>query len=189
MKNLYAALVVFLSLFITQPTFAEELDIYDSLGGNFTLTGAKNAPVSLNDFKDKVVMLTFGYTFCPDICPINLGRIQQVVKRIGGSSKGVQGIFVSFDPERDNSEQLEQYVEHFDSSFVGLTGEKDQIAKVARQFGAAYFRQDGDTEAGYLFGHTDYIYLLDKQSRIRALYKGSASLDQMAEGVEQLLDN
>ncbi len=164
------------------------LMIYEGVGGDFTLTSHRGTPASLKDYQGKVVLLFFGYTHCPDICPVSLSYLQQLMGRLGQEVDQVQTLFISVDPERDTPEHLKNYITHFHSSFVGLTGSAKEIAQVAYQYRAAYVRQEVESVAGYFFAHTDYIYLIDKIGRVRALYRAeSNTLEQMTEEIQRLI--
>lgn len=170
------------------PTGAKaELDYYSGLGGDFSLINQDNVRMNLKDYRGKVVLLTFGYTHCPDVCSINLSRLKQVVKKLGKQGDQVQILFISFDPERDTPEHLKNYVAYFDPRFVGLTGSVEELIKVTQQYGSAFFKQEVNSAAGYLFAHTDYIFLVDQEGHLRAFYKTDAPLDQMKDDIQSLL--
>jgi len=167
-----------------------ELEVYDTLGGDFTLDSSEGRPRALSDFSGKVVLLFFGYTACPDICPTTMVRVQQAVRRLEADEAAqVQVLFISVDPERDFLERLREYVTYFDPRFIGLTGDSEQLMKIARQYGA-FFVKDTQTQtgAGYLMAHSGYTYLLDGQGRVRALYRQDATPAKMADDIEELLD-
>ncbi|MCC6711791.1 MAG: SCO family protein [Candidatus Dadabacteria bacterium] len=143
-----------------------EMDIPD-----FTLTDQNGGKVSLSDFRGKPVFLFFGYTHCPDICPITLSVLNGVSKEVGEADKDkFKVLFVTIDPERDDPETLRNYVPYFNESFTGLTGTPDEIKEVANSFRAFYMREESDSEAGYLMGHTSAVYLLDKSGKVVLRY-------------------
>lgn len=165
----------------------EPLPVYEGVGGDFTLITGNNQKINLQDFKGKLILLNFGYTFCPDICPMILDNLKQVTKKLGPDANKVQTLFITFDPERDTPEVVQTYVEAFDESFIGLTGSPEQIAAVAKQYGAQYFVQEVEGVEGYFLAHTDYIYLYDDKQRIRAFYKGATPVNEILKNVQQLL--
>lgn len=137
---------------------------------DFTLTDQNGEKVSLSDFKGKPVFLFFGYTHCPDICPVTLSVLNGVSKEFGEESDEFKVLFVTVDPERDNPEALKKYVPFFNESFTGLTGTPDEIQDVANSFRAFYMKEESDSEAGYLMGHTSAIYLLDRKGNVVLRY-------------------
>lgn len=174
--------------------WAKPLPVNTRLGGNFELPstrmdaeGKPGKPANLSDFHGKVVLLNFGYTHCPDICPMVVARMTQVVKRLGKDASEVQGVFVTFDPGRDTAERLHEYLQYFNKDFVGFTGTPEQIKEAAKQFGVIYMPQRGDSAAGTLFTHSDFIYLLDRQGRVRALFATDKPLQDMVQDVRSLI--
>lgn len=171
---------------------AKELPVNTRLGGDFQLQSTVAAQDQLSDFKGRLVLLNFGYTSCPDVCPMVLSRMTQVMNALEEDSKEtrarVQPLFVTFDPARDTVERLQAYLQHFGKDFIGMTGTPEQVADVAKRFGVVYLPQKSDSAAGTLFAHSDYIYLLDDQGRVRALFGSKDPIDEMVDAVESLLD-
>lgn len=178
-------------LLIWLPTllWAGDLPINTKLGGDFTLPSTVSESSSLSDFKGKVVLLNFGYTSCPDICPMVLNRMAVVMNELDEQRSQVQPIFITFDPARDTIERLQQYLKYFGEDFVGFTGTDQQLAAVAKQYGVIAIARKSDSAAGTLYTHSDYIYLLDQQGRVRALYSKSDSTDKMVDNIESLLED
>ena len=137
---------------------------------DFTLTDQNGEKVSLSDFRGKPVFLFFGYTHCPDICPITLSVLNSVTKEAGVAGDEFKVLFVTVDPERDTPETLKKYVPFFNESFTGLTGTPDEIQDVANSFRAFYMKEESSSEAGYLMGHTSAIYLLDRNGNVILRY-------------------
>ena len=175
-------------LLIAAKGLVGKVDHYEGLGGDFSLTNHDKAPMNLEDYRGKVILLTFGYTHCPDICPANLVRLKQLVEKFGPQSDQIQTFFVSVDPERDTPEHLKKYVTFFNPEFVGLTGSPEALEQVTRQYGSAFFKQEEKSAAGYLVAHTDYIFLVDQEGRLREFYKTGATLGEMEAGVQSLLN-
>lgn len=174
---------------------AKPLPINSKLGGDFELTSTHSQKpgstefrtAKLSEFKGKVILLNFGYTSCPDICPMVVARMTQVLKRLGDDISGVQSVFVTFDPERDTAARLKEYLAFFDESMVGFTGELEAIRKVAKQYGVIFMPTQGKSASGTLYAHSDFIYLLDKQGRVRALFATDKPLADMVKDVRDLL--
>jgi len=129
-------------------------------GGDFTLHSA-NGPLSLHDLKGKVVLLYFGYTFCPDICPTSLAFNSQALATLDKTELDkVQMLFVSVDPERDTLDKLKAYTAYFHPSILGLSGTPEEIAKAAKLYGASYARLETGSAGGYVVDHSAYTYVI-----------------------------
>ena len=144
---------------------------------DFQLADFNGKPRRLSDFRGKVVVLFFGYTHCPEVCPTTLADLAQVMKLLGRDADRVQVIFVTLDPERDNPSLLAKYVSSFDPSFLGLYGDAQSTAQVAGSFGVSYEKQY-DKQGGYTVDHSDGIYLLGPRGTplLRAPYGQRAEL-------------
>lgn len=159
---------------------------------NFTLTSHMGSKVSVSDYKGKMVVVLFGYTHCPDVCPTQLNDMQKLLTKSGDKSDQVQVLFVTFDPERDTPKVLKEYLAFLHPTFVGLTGTKEEIASVARQFRAQYIRREVGSEAGYMIAHSSVVYLLDQQGQLHNIYfqnleDSESTIDEMAEDMQQLI--
>jgi protein SCO1/2 len=135
-------------------------------GGDFTLQSA-DGPVSLAQYRGSLVMIYFGYTFCPDACPTSLANMSQALKALTPEELNrVHGIFISVDPERDTVSRLKTYAGYFHPRIVGVTGDSMQLALLAAQYGASFQSQKVDSKAGYLIDHTSEIYLVDRDGSL-----------------------
>jgi protein SCO1/2 len=136
-------------------------------GGDFVLESV-DGPVALADLRGKVVLIYFGYTWCPDICPTNLVLIAGALKALTPEElERVRVLFVSVDPERDSVERLAEYSGYFHPEIIGLTGTPEQIAEVATLYGAAYRRTElVDSAMGYVVDHSAYSHLVDTQGKL-----------------------
>jgi len=164
-------------------------EFYENFGGDFSLTGTEGKTVSLEDFRNKVVLIYFGYTFCPDVCPITLSNLKLLMIDLGEKSEDVQVIFISIDPERDTYEKLKDYVLYFHPAFIGLTGSEADLATVAKKYQTFYLKQKVESEAGYLMAHTDVVILVDQNGRFRGRYKSKYDLDKLTTDIRWLLEN
>ena len=165
---------------------AANLPVITSMGDELVLDSTLGRPFDLHDYRGKVVLLDFGYTFCPDVCPTVMARLRQVLKGMGKDSAQVQVLFVSFDPKRDTIDHLRQYLEFFDPRFVGATGSDAALAAVTKRYGVTYFSRDMDS-ANYGFDHSDFIYLIDTEGHVRKLYDAHATTTEMQQDVQALL--
>lgn len=164
----------------------ELLPVNSRMGGDFVLPSSRGAPLDTRSLRGKVVLLNFGFTSCPDVCPLVLARLRQVVKTLGTDGEGVQVVFVSFDPARDKLPGIKSYVEHFHPDFIGVTGSDVEIATVAARYGVVYLKEDSGSAAGYGFAHSDYIYLIDSNGHVRKLYDTRVRTDEIAGDVRLL---
>ncbi|MBF0218044.1 MAG: SCO family protein [Gammaproteobacteria bacterium] len=135
-------------------------------GGDFTLQGVAGA-VSLSQFRGQVVLLYFGYTSCPDICPMSLGVMSTALAQLSeAEQQQLQGIFISVDPGRDSVAILDDYVTYFSPRMLGLTGSADQVAAVARQYGVAYQLGEADASGNYSVDHASIFHLIGRDGEL-----------------------
>jgi protein SCO1/2 len=134
---------------------------------DFTLQGSDGSALRLSRYRGKVVLLGFGFTTCPAVCPITLLTLAQARKRLGADAADVQVVYVTVDPERDTAEQMKHYLGAFDPSFVGGTGSEDDLAAVRKEYGIAVEKQAAG--GSYLYAHSSFVYLIDREGLIRAL--------------------
>jgi|SRR5690554_1519801 protein SCO1/2 len=153
---------------------------------DFELSGA-NGPVKRSDFQGKIVVLFFGYTSCPDVCPTTLASLKKALQLLGDEAESVQVIMVAIDPERDTPDRVSQYVSGFNPSFVGLSGTLEQIAEVASRYGIYYARADSTSDGGYLVDHTATVSVLDREGRTRLLWSFGTTPEEMASDLRRLL--
>jgi len=130
----------------------------------FHLKDTDGKPRSLEDYRGKVVIMFFGYTHCPEVCPTTLADLAHVMRMLGEEAKNIQVLFVTLDPERDTPEVLSKFIPSFDPSFVALSGDKQAIAKAAKSFGVNY-EKHMDKHGGYTVDHTDSTYLIGRTGR------------------------
>ena len=154
---------------------------------DFTLDGSTGEPISLSDFRGKPVLIYFGYTFCPDVCPTTLNDLTDTMEALGKKSDDVQVIMVSVDPERDTPEQLETYLKYFDPRFIGMTGAKDDIDAAATQFGVFYEAHEGTAATGYLVDHTSTVALVDEDGYLREIFSFDTPGEDIAADVSYWL--
>ena len=155
---------------------------------DFTLQASDGSEFKLSQQRGKVVLLSFGYTFCPDVCPTTLVELSQVRARLGDAAKRVQMAFITLDPERDTPERLGIYTKAFDPTFIGLTGSAEQLAQVRTMYGVIAEKEAvAGTSAGYLIAHSAYTYVIDPEGRLRLLFPFGLSIEEMADDIKQLL--
>ena len=165
-----------------------QLERYE-IGGEFELTDQRGERTRLSDLSGNAVMMFFGYTFCPDVCPATLSTMREVKTALSEEDAArFTGVLISVDPARDTPERLGQYVEFFDPAFVGLTGNEDELEDIARRYGAQYMIPDGQPEDGYLVNHSTIGYLIDPAGHVRALYYGDEPVEAIAANVREVLE-
>ena len=157
------------------------------VGGPFTLTDQRGKRVNLADFRSKVVVLYFGYTFCPDVCPTDLYAIAGMIKLLGADGHRVQPVFVTLDPERDTPARLGPYVESFNPRFVALSGSEKETREVATAY-KVFFEKVRQPGAGYyLIDHTAFTYVIDAHGKYAGFFPPGTSGERMAVLVRDLL--
>ena len=171
----------------TEPSRPPALPVIADLGGDFELSRAGGTRVRLPDYRGRVVLLFFGYTYCPDVCPTSLYTLKVAMDDLGPAADQVQGIMITVDPARDSPDHLQQYVQYFHPQFLGLGGTTDEIEKAARQYRVFHEKGKALPGGGNLVNHSAYIYLLDKRGKVRALFGAGAKPGDVADSVRQLL--
>ena len=154
---------------------------------DFPLPDTEGRMRSIKDFAGKVVVLFFGYTQCPDVCPTTLAEIAQAKKLLGADGDKVQGVFVTVDPERDTPAVLKAYMGNFDPGFVALRGTPDQTAIVAKDFKVYYKKVEGKTPGNYTMDHSAASYVYDPQGRLRLYARYGAGPQALADDIKLLL--
>ncbi|HWJ93427.1 MAG TPA: SCO family protein [Telluria sp.] len=153
----------------------------------FALTDHTGKPRTLADFKGKVVVLFFGYTQCPDVCPTTMAEMANVMQQLGPQAEQVQVLFVTLDPERDKPELLAQYVPAFDKRFLGLYGDAAGTAKVAKEFKVFYSKVPGSTPDSYTIDHTAGTYIFDRNGKLRLFVRHGQQAAPIVQDIRQLL--
>ena len=172
---------------IIQHQHREVQSPFATVGGEFTLI-SKDGEVSLSDFKGKVVLLFFGYTFCPDVCPTELAKMRGAFNDLSSSEiKQVVGIFVSVDSKRDTPEKVSASASFFHDRIIGLTGTREQISEVAKLYFVAYQKVEAEGSAtGYTVDHTATTYLIGQDGKVQKLLRGPTSQEIVQELRNQL---
>jgi protein SCO1/2 len=159
------------------------------IGGDFALIDHDGQPFELSSQHGKVVLIFFGYTYCPDACPTTLSKLGAVYRKLGTDSAKVRTLYVSVDPERDTPAVLKADLATFSVNAIGLTGSKAQIDKVVGLYGAAYdIVPTPESAAKYTVSHTTTLYALDPQGRTRLRFRYEATVDEIVQGIKSILD-
>ena len=155
---------------------------------DFVLTDDRGQTFRLNSLQGKVVLIYFGYTHCPDVCPLTLGNLAQVRRALGPQASQVQVVFITTDPERDTAEVLQNYLGNFDASFIGLRGEWGEVSPVLQKYHASAIRQQGASSTSYYeIDHTAYVYAIDRKQQWRVLYPQDSKVDDITSDLRHLL--
>jgi protein SCO1 len=188
------AVIAFFTLWLTvMPAVAEtslKSGVFDPprAAPHFTLSSSAGAELKLADLRGKVVVLGFGFSHCPDVCPVTLSVLARMRQQLGELADRVQVVYVTVDPERDTPERLRDYLALFDRSFIGVTGEPEQLSAVREAYGIIAMRAENrHAPDGYLVHHSSYVYLIDRAGLLRALVPYGRSAGDIAHDVRILL--
>tara|TARA_R100000306_G_scaffold18884_1_gene23106 strand:+ start:14503 stop:15138 length:636 start_codon:yes stop_codon:yes gene_type:complete len=157
-----------------------------NLGAELNMTDHTGQNRTLADFNGKALLVFFGFTQCPDVCPAAMAQLAQTMQVLGEQAKDVQVAMISVDPERDTPEQLAQYVKAFHPDFIGLTGTAEQLKQTAGSFRAFYGKVEQEN-GDYSMDHSASFYLFDKQGNARVLIRPDASPQEIADDIQALL--
>ncbi len=162
---------------IDPPVKAPAIDLPSSHGEEF----------HLQDQRGKIVLLFFGYTFCPDVCPTTLFDMLQIKKRLGDKAEQVSFVFVTVDPDRDTQEQLSRYLKSFDESFYGLTGEESELEQIWSDYGVYREIQENNSSTTYLVDHTSRLYLIDQKGQLSVTYLFDTPVEDIVSDLKYIL--
>ena len=192
-KWVYLALILLTALLVACQQGSSASFIGTDLTGTqfgkpLSLTDHTGKLRNMNDFKGKVVVLFFGYTHCPDVCPTTMAELAQALQQLGPDAKRVQVLFVTVDPERDTPQVLSQYVQAFNPSFVGLRPSDAQLAKVAKDFRVYYAKVPGASPDSYTMNHTAASYVFDPSGKLRLFVRDGQGAQPWVHDLKLLLD-
>ena len=159
-----------------------------SIGGPFRLIDQNGRERSDAEFRGRLMLVNFGYTHCPDICPLGLALMTDALDRLGPQAEDVQPIFITVDPARDTPDVLRDYVGNFSAGMIGLTGTPEQIAEVARAY-RVYYKAHGtpENDPDYPVDHSGFIYLMDGEGKYLTHFRHDTTPEQMAERIKSKL--
>lgn len=195
-KKYFAAVIV-----ITSIVFASAIYLYwyghqsesvipehlQGMGGDFTLQSA-NGPVSLKDYRGNIVLLFFGYTNCPDVCPLTLSNWSSAFEKLSGHElEQVKGLFVSVDPSRDTLDVLKAYTEYFHPNITGVTGNHDELVKIAASYRSDFHLENEGKGENYAVDHMSFVYVIGRQGKVRDLLSHSSSPEDIVRTVRKIL--
>ena len=158
------------------------------VGGPFTLSDQDGKKITDKDFLGKYMLVFFGYTYCPDICPTELQVMSAALDSLGAKADDIQPIFITFDPQRDTPEVLKQYISNFHPRFVGLTGTPEEIAVAAKAYRVFYNKLENTSGPDtYLMDHSTITYLMDKQGKFLKHFSYSTDAAALAQALEKAI--
>lgn len=154
----------------------------------FELTRGNGSTFRLSEMRGKTVLLFFGYTSCPDVCPTTLAELKQALENLGGeNAQQVRVVFVTVDPERDTPERVQEYVNHFNSDFIGLSGTISELVPVWQKYGVFREIVDGNSAAGYIVNHTARVTLIDPEGNMRLSFAFETPVEDIVHDLKLLL--
>ncbi len=154
---------------------------------DFQLTDHNGQARSIKDFKGKVVVLFFGYTQCPDVCPTSMAELAEAKRLLGKDGERLQGLFVTVDPERDTPQVLKAYMGNFDPTFLALTAPPDKLAELAKSYKVYYKKVEGKTAGSYTMDHSAGSYVYDTQGNVRLYTRYGSGAQALASDLQLLL--
>lgn len=155
------------------------------IGGPFHLVDQTGAPVTDATYRGRWLLVYFGYTFCPDVCPTELQTIAAALNKLGPDAAKVAPLFITVDPGRDTPEVMAKYVKLFDDRIIGLTGTPAQIAEVAHAFRVYYAKVPAKDGEPYVMDHSSFVYLMNPKGRLAALFNQDTSANDLAAGIQE----
>lgn len=177
---------IIILIFLGTLSYALALDT-QTIGGDFTLTTQLNESYSLSDSKGKVVLLFFGFTHCPDVCPMTLGTIKTVLSQLGDEASQVQPLLITVDPKRDTPEILKNYLVYFGPNFIGLTGTIEEIDSVVKQY-QGFYSYEGDTSRNaYNVDHTSNLYIITPSGEVANIVPFGLPPEAITKNVKKVL--
>jgi protein SCO1/2 len=179
-------IVFAMALFLSQPSWAATSSV--TIGGPFTLTAPDGTTVTDQTYRGKWLLVYFGYTFCPNTCPMTLNEIATALEKLGADAAELKPLFITVDPQRDTGEVLEQYTQSFDPRIVCLTGSSEQIAAVAKEYGAYWAaHKTGPGAEDYVMDHSSYLYVMDPDGKFVHAFDADTPSDDIADALRELM--
>ena len=155
---------------------------------DFSLNQADGTIFHISDYKGKLVLLYFGYTYCPDVCPTTLYDLAKAKERLGEDASNIQVVMVTVDPERDSPDHLEKYAKTFDPSFIGLSGEIKELESIWSDYGVYRKKNINPSATGYLVDHAARVYIIDKNGDLRLTFPFGMDYQVLVDDLAHLLD-
>jgi len=154
---------------------------------DFELTRAEGGRLRLSELEGKIVLLFFGFTSCPDVCPVTLGHAKRIIEELGDKSERLSYLFITVDPERDTPEKLNTYVQNFHESIIGLTGSEEELSAVREDYGIYAAKVSLKSGIGYTMDHTARVYLIDNEGRLLLTYAFGTPYEDILQDIQYIL--
>ena len=154
---------------------------------DFSLQSANNVAFRLSDQKGKIVLLFFGYTSCPDVCPVTLATFKQVHERLGDDAQKVRFVMITADPDRDTPDKVAEYAARFNPEFIGLSGDMTALDAIWKELGVFVEKQESESAAGYLVSHTASVYVLNQDGSLFMTFLYGTTATEIADDIRQIL--
>ncbi|MDZ4380940.1 MAG: SCO family protein [Parvibaculum sp.] len=158
------------------------------VGGSFTLADETGATVTEETFRGRYMLIYFGFTFCPDVCPTELGIVSAALDQLGDKAEKVQPLFVTIDPERDTPEVMARYVTLFHPRLKGLTGTPEQIARIAKAYHVFYRKAEDESSSDYTMDHSSIVFLMGPDGEYLKLFPPQTPPEKMAEAIASYIE-
>ena len=179
-------IVFAMALIMSQPSWAATSPV--TIGGPFTLIAPDGTTVTDQTFRGKWLLVYFGYTFCPTTCPMTLNEVARALDKLGPDAAKLQPLFITVDPQRDTPEVMGEYTQSFDPRIVGLTGNSQQVATIAQDYGAYWVRhRTGPGAEDYVIDHSTYLYLMDPEGKFVRAFDADTLGDRIADTLRELI--
>lgn len=179
-------LIVYLLLITSYLADAGELATPNNLGGDFRFASTLGEPIAIKQLRDKIVLLNFGFTSCPDVCPMVLSELARLQQALDNEATKLQVVFVTVDPKRDSLQKLQQYLAHFHSSFIGMRDDNlDAITAVMKRYGGALVSDQSGEEV--TISHSDYVYMINRDGHVSGFYDIASKYDELVAAVNKAL--
>ena len=186
---IFASIYFFINKDYYQNTTVQKIENQDALpGGHFTLK-KQDGTIFDSKISNKLMLIYFGFTYCPDVCPTTLIKMADVIDRLGEDSDSVNSIFISIDPERDKEEVIKDYVSAFHDKIIGLTGSEEQISSVAKDWGVYYQKEDIEGSEDYTVNHLDIIFLANANGEYVDFFPPKIQSALIVEKIRNIINN
>ena len=186
---IFASIYFFINKDYYQNTTVQKIENQDALpGGHFTLK-KQDGTIFDSKISNKLMLIYFGFTYCPDVCPTTLIKMADVIDRLGEDSDSVNSIFISIDPERDKEEVIKDYISAFHDEIIGLTGSEEQISRVAKDWGVYYQKEDIEGSEDYTVNHLDIIFLANANGEYVDFFPPKIQSALIVEKVRNIINN
>ena len=186
---IFASIYFFINKDYYQNTTVQKIENQDALPGGHFILKKQDGTIFDSKISNKLMLIYFGFTYCPDVCPTTLIKMADVIDRLGEDSDNVNSIFISIDPERDKEEVIKDYVSAFHDEIIGLTGSEEQISSVAKDWGVYYQKEDIEGSEDYTVNHLDIIFLANANGEYVDFFPPKIQSALIVEKIRNIINN